>query len=379
MTAWRVAVAATVLAIWAQAQTPAPVLRILEPTIDTIMTGEVAFRIGLTGATATQVQVQVDGVEVCRIEQPPFQCTWDAGRRLDARTVRVVVMTSEGQRLTAGLRTKGVLVSDRSDVVAILVSAHVTDGRGRFVPGLTAADFRVLEDGVEQKVTLLDTGEGGAEILVALDVSGSMEPAMDDLKAVVRDFLGRLRPELDRTTLAGFNSAFFVLADRNADRAAQMLAIDELGPSGGTAIYDTIISGAEVVAAHPGRRALVVFTDGDDMSSRSTLESARAALHAQDALLYLVATGKADSDPTLRRRLSDLADETGGAAYFSRRLSGTAEHFREIVQDLRQQYLLSFSPERPLGDGKWRTLKVEVKNKSLRVRARSGYFANRRD
>jgi Ca-activated chloride channel family protein len=132
------------------------------------------------------------------------------------------------------------------------------------------------------------------------------------------------------------------------------------------------------VGAQLGRRAIVVFTDGDDVSSRATIEAARSALHANDTLLYLVATGKAERDPSLRRRLSDLAIETGGAAYFAGRLSGTVEHFRDIVQDLSQQYLLSFSPARALGDGKWRALNVQLRNKSLRVRARSGYFATKR-
>jgi VWFA-related protein len=95
-------------------------------------------------------------------------------------------------------------------------------------------------------------------------------------------------------------------------------------------------------------------------------------------LLYLVATGKADADSQLRRNLSHLALETGGNAYFGNRLSAVAPHFREIVEDIAQQYLLSFSPDKALGDGKWRRITVETKNKALRVRARSGYFAIRR-
>jgi VWFA-related protein len=288
-----------------------------------------------------------------------------------------VAITAAGQRLVAAVRTKSVLVSDRSEVDAILVTAHVTDGNGRFVPGLKAEDFRLFDDGAAQPVTMLDAGEGGAEVLLALDVSGSMAPNMDDLKAVALDFLDRLRP-IDKITLGGFNSAFFVFAGRDADRAARRRAIADMNASGGTAIYDTLISASDLVGAQTGRRAIVVFSDGDDVSSRSTLETAREALHAQDTLLYLVATGKADADSQLRRSLSQLALEMGGNAYFGNRLSAVAPHFREIVEDIAQQYLLSFSPAKPLGDGKWRRLTLEMKNKSLRVRARSGYFATRR-
>ena len=357
--------------------TSVPTLRLLEPTEDTILTGLFTFRIGMTGATLQSLVFQVDGVDVCRRTEPPFECTWDAGSRLGQREVRVVAMTTAGQRLVAAVRTKGVLVSDRSDVDAILVTAHVTDANGRFVPGLKAGDFRLFEEGILQQITMLDAGEGGAEILLALDVSGSMAPNIDDLKTVALDFLDRLRP-IDKVTVAGFNSAFFVLAGRDADRATRRRAISDLNASGGTAIYDTLISAADLVGQQPGRRAIVLFSDGDDVSSRSTLETAREALHARDTLLYLVATGKADADMQLRRALSQLARETGGNAYFGSRLSDVAPHFREIVQDIAQLYLLSFSPDKPLGDGKWRRIAVEMKNKDLRVRARSGYFAIRR-
>jgi VWFA-related protein len=355
----------------------APTFRLLEPTEDTILTGLVTFRIGMTGATLQTLVFQVDGVEICRRTEPPFECTWDAGSKLGQREVRAVAMTATGQRLVAAVRTKGVLVSDRSEVDAILVSAHVTDGNGRFVPGLKAGDFRLLEEGIPQQITLLDAGDGGAEVLLALDVSGSMAPNIEDLQMVALDFLDRLRP-IDKVTVAGFNSAFFVIAGRDSDRATRRRAIADLNASGGTAIYDTLVSAAELVGQQPGRRAIVVFSDGDDVSSRSTLETAREALHARDTLMYLVATGKADADSQLRRSLSQLALETGGNAYFGNRLSALAPHFREIVDDIAQQYLLSFSPDKPLGDGKWRRLTVEMKNKALRVRARSGYFATRR-
>ena len=349
-------------------------LRLLEPTDETFLTGPVTFRVGLSGGTLKELVIQVDGVEVCRRTSPPFECQWNAGPKLDPRVVRAVAILATGERLVSSVRTKGVKVSDRSDVASVLVSSHVTDSNGRFVKGLTADDFRLLEDGVPQKVNLLDAGEGGAEIMLALDLSGSMANETDDLRLVATEFLDRLRP-VDKPTLMGFNSAVFVLAARDADRASRQRAIAELSASGGTAIYDSIITGAEQLAAHPGRRAMVVFTDGDDQSSRSTLESARAALHSQDSLLYLVSTA---SETERRRDLSRLAMETGGTAYFAGRLSGTARHFREIVDDIAQQYLLAFSPEKPLGDGKWRRLTVEMKNRNLRVRARSGYFATKR-
>lgn len=369
----------TLVALSPQApQAPVPAsVRIIEPTADTVLVGDVLLRAALVGGTVRELVFQVDGVEVCRLTSAPLECHWNAGSRLGARVVRAVAILDDGRRLPAvQVRTKGVAVNDATEVDSVLVTAHVTDSSGRFVPNLKAADFRVLDDGLPQQVTLLDSGEGGAEVLIALDVSGSMGSQMDELRMVVRDFLERLRP-VDRVTIAGFNSAFFRVAERGADRETQRRAIAELEASGGTAIFDTIISGSELLGAHVGRRVLVVFTDGEDMNSRATIDAARASLHGADTLLYLVASG-ADGDPEQRRRLTQLSLETGGASHYASRLRDTQQYFRDIVEDLSRQYLLAFSPTRPLGDGKWRKLTVELRDPSLRIRARGGYFATRR-
>jgi Ca-activated chloride channel family protein len=296
---------------------------------------------------------------------------------VSARVVRAVATLDDGRRLPVAIRTKGVTVSETSHVDSVTVTALVTDSRGRFVSGLTADDFRILDEGVPQKVVMLDAGQDGAEVVVALDLSGSMFPVLGDLQDVARDFLGRLRP-VDKVTLAGFNAGFFVIAPRDATRAALDQAIGKLDPYGGTAIFDALIAGVKILSAQTGRRAIIMFSDGDDISSRASLESARAELHGQDVVLYLVATGKADSDPVLRRSLENLCEETGGSAFFAGKLSGTVDHFREIVDDMAKQYLLAFSPEPVFSDGKFRKISVEPKDKSLRIRARTGYFAAKR-
>jgi VWFA-related protein len=356
-----------------------PVLRFLDPTDEAILVGHVLLRV----ATATlpkpvaQVVYQVDGVEACRASAPPFACRYDAGTRVSSRVVRAVVTFDDGTRLSGSTRTRGVTVVETTNVESVVVPVHVTDGRGRFVPGLTVADFALTEDDVPQRIALLSAGETGAEVLVVLDISASMAPAMPDLVRVVGGFLRTLRP-VDMVTVAAFNTGLFVLAGRDTDLEAKVTSLDRLRPWGSTAIYDTIIRGADLLRRQSGRRALVLFTDGDDVSSRATLEASRTALLEQDTLLYLVATGKAASSLDLRKRLTALALETGGAAFFAPRIGDTAEHFGEIVRDLSQQYVLSYAPERPLGDGKWRRIRLDVTRGRFTVRARSGYIATRR-
>lgn len=358
------------------AQAPPPVVRILEPRSDTLLVGESIFAAALPpDSTASQVVFQVDGVEVCRITAPPLTCRWDAGPSVRARVVRVVATLDDGRRLVATVRTRNLGFAQKSEVASVLVAAHVTDDRGRFVPGLTAADFSIVDGGKPQEVVLVSAADAGAEVLLAVDVSQSMEPAMADLRAVAAGFLDALRPA-DRVTVGVFNNGLLVVSTPDTPTVVRNAALARIEAFGTTALYDTMIEGAEILRDRPGKRALVVFTDGEDVASRASADSARTALQAQDVLLYFVGTGKAADDRALRRTLTDLALETGGAAYFEGRLRDTSPRFRDIVADLSSQYLLAFSPTVPLGDGKWRPIAVRVKNPRLRVRARQGYFAS---
>ena len=168
-----------------------------------------------------------------------------------------------------------------------------------------------------------------------------------------------------------------MLAPATADAAARQAALDKLYPTGGTALYDSMIRGIELVKAQGSPRAMLVFTDGDDDASLATLDGVRSAVQASDVVLYLVAQGRAERDAALRTQLTKVVAETGGAAYFAPRMSNVREHFAEIVADLAHQYVLVYTPKRDLGDGAWRKIAVQVDDKDhhYTVRARQGYFA----
>jgi|SoiMethySBSTD1v2_1073268.scaffolds.fasta_scaffold260967_2 Mg-chelatase subunit ChlD len=363
------------------AQAAPPSVRIIAPTSDSMLIGPSDFVAEIIpGSLAVRdVVFQVDGVQVCKIERAPYRCQWDAGDRTNARSVRVVATPVEGVRFAAAVRTKGLHMAQSSGVDSVVVTAHVTDDRDKFVDGLPLGAFRVLEDGVEQKVTSMLSEDAPINLLMALDVSGSMAPAVGELRAAASSFLQALRPK-DRVTLAGFNNGLFVLAPATADSPARLAALEGLLPSGGTALYDSMIRGVELIRSQSTPRAMVVFSDGDDVSSLGTLETARMAIQGADAVLYFIAQGKADRDPALRASYQQLARETGGDAYLSTRMSAVREHFAEIVEELAHQYVLVYTPKRDLGDGAWRKIAVQVQDKDRKynVRARQGYFALKR-
>ncbi len=356
----------------------APVLTIVRPTADEYLLGPTELVADVSPQTIHVVDVTfvVDGKQICKVTSRPFKCAYDAGSGTASRTVRVRATFPSGDPLTETVRTKGYNFAHAVAVEAILVSVHVTDDRGRFVEGLQQPQFKVLEDGVPQDVTSFLSENAAGSLLLALDISGSMSPAVGELTSATSQFLKSLRPT-DRVTLTGFSNSLFVLAPATADAAARQAALEQLHPAGGTALYDSMIRGVELLKPQSSPRAMVVFTDGDDDASLATLDGVRSALQSNDVVLYFIAQGRAEHDQALRAELAKVAIETGGAAYFSSRMSSLQEHFANIVADLSHQYVLFYSPKRELGDGAWRKIAVQVQDgdRKLTVRARQGYLA----
>jgi Ca-activated chloride channel family protein len=367
-------------ALPASHQTP-PELVILSPQPDTVLKGQtvLAAEVRPADVPVREVVFYVSGERACVVAVLPFRCLWEAGGAGTARDIRVEAQLADGTRLVRALRTRGAAPSFRASADSVLLTVHVRDRNKRFIRGLDASSFRVLEDGVPQEVLSFSSDAVASDILVALDVSGSMQPALAELKAAAAGFLSSLRPA-DAVTLAAFNTSLFVLSPHGSAPATRLAALDGLRASGSTALYDVMIQGADLMKNSGARRAMVMLTDGDDISSRSSLSGARMALQSSDVVLYVIAQGKAASDAKLRDQINTLALETGGAAFLAPRMSELKDHFAEIVEELTSQYVLGYAPRRPFGDGGWRQITVETtdRNKHYEVRARQGYLAVRR-
>ena len=257
-----------------------------------------------------------DGQQVCTREAPPFECPWDAGKNVAAHHVRALAILRDGRRLVANVRTKGARFAPAVEVEVVQVAATVTDKGGRFVKGLGRDVFRIFEDGVRQPVTHF-IGEGTArELVVAVDMSGSMEDAMPACRAAVKQFLAGLRPD-DQLTLLAFNDNVFTLAARETDPAARQRAVDRLAPWGGTALHDVVLRSLDLLDRQRGRRALVLFTDGEDRSSHATVEDVERRVEMSAAPIYVIAQGKGMRERELKRGLDRLADVSGGRAFFT--------------------------------------------------------------
>ena len=162
---------------------------------------------------------------------------------------------------------------------------------------------------------------------MAVDISGSMTTSMPMLKRAVKEFLVAV-PAKDQVTLLGFNDSVFALTRKTTDPAERVRAVDRLAPWGATALYDVIVRGVDMLGRQVGRKALVVFSDGEDQGSHVSLEDVERRLQASDVTLYIIAQGRGISQDYLRKTMHRLTAPTGGRDVHDRQRRSAARRIR---------------------------------------------------
>lgn len=251
------------------------------------------------------------------------------------------------------------------------VYATVTDPRGQLVEGLTAADFRVSEDGVPQTITAFAAGEFPLSVAVAIDRSFSMTDRRLALaKAAAGALVDALAPG-DQVMVVAIGSDSETLVPLAADKAAAHRAIDGIARWGTTPLHDAVIAAIETVGPAPGRRALVLLSDGSDRGSEATAADAVALARRRDVLVYPIAV--ASPRPPV---FAELASVSGGRSASGKDVAELRNVATGIARELRHQYLLGYVPARAASAGSgWRSIDVHVMREGTLVRARDGYFA----
>lgn len=258
-----------------------------------------------------------------------------------------------------------------SSVSAVEVYVSVTDSTGMPVRGLTRDDFELAEDSKPQSISTFVAGGFPLTVALALDASFSMAGRpLQAVKAAARAFLGALRPE-DESLIVGMSSRVEVVAAADAPRLRQVNAVDGLTAWGTTTLYDSVIASIDAVDASRGRRALVILSDGDDRYSGATADETLMRARRSNVMVYPVALGR--ERPEI---FSELSSITGGRSYHSRDYKGVEQILVGIAEQLREQYLLGYTPTRPpvTGSSEWRSIKVVVRRPGVSVRARDGYY-----
>ena len=265
----------------------------------------------------------------------------------------------------------------RIDVVQVTVS--VTDASGRLITGLTQGDFQVFEDGVEQTITQFTDKRVPVSLGMLLDASDSMRgQAVIDARDAFDRFVGDLLLSEDEVFVATFNHMPRLLTKWTMPPMSLRGRLNELKPSGGTAIYDALADTSRLFEQRVNlRAAMIVVSDGADTASDRSLLQTIEVIRRNDAFVYAIAIDAPDGRESTRvnpEALRDITSLTGGYTEVVKSAGDLGPATERIADELNKQYTIGYSSSKP-PDGSWRPLRVRVRTGGYFVRARRGYFA----
>ena len=273
----------------------------------------------------------------------------------------------------------------RSRIDLVTMGVTVTDRRGAVLTDLTRDDFEIREEGRPQAITSFARGDGDGEALplhlgLLFDTSGSMGEDIKLARSAAIRFLNTLRDAVDMT-LVDFDTEVRVARYGQRDFPRLVERIRGRQPDGWTAMYDALGVYLDGAAEDDGRKILVLYSDGGDTRSTITFSDAMTLVRASDVTIHTV--GFLENQPGSARigqrmRLMEIAETTGGQAFFPSAMKDVEAAYEKIVAQIRSQYTIGYTSSNTAQDGRWRRVDIRVTRpglRDLRVQSRKGYFA----
>jgi Ca-activated chloride channel homolog len=263
----------------------------------------------------------------------------------------------------------------------VALYATVTDSDKRLVPDLVESDFEVYDNGKLQAITSFDNRPLPITVVVMLDSSGSMTLALDLVKSAAEQFLLRMMPE-DQGMVGAFNDKIQFLPDAfTSSRDELIRSLKNLDFGYPTRLYDAVSESMTQLNGIPGRKVVLVFTDGDDNASKVGSGDVTDRARAEDVMIYSVGlenvyfNGQQKVRSSPDRGLKRMSEETGGGFFLLKKTDELGATFTRVAQELHSQYVLGFTPQTL--DGKIHKIDVKIKEKpSMMARARKSYVAS---
>ena len=278
---------------------------------------------------------------------------------------------------------QGAMITLHARVNEVNVLFIATDKHGKFVRDLTQNDFSILDDHKPPQAILNFRRETDLPLHLGLlvDVSGSVDSRFDFEQNAATSFLQHtLRAGFDKAFIVGFNSHSQTAQDFTDNVQLLSAGVHRLHDGGGTALYDAVYHACKEKFLkdrpdHPVRKAIVIVSDGED--NQSEISKAQAIEMAQRAEVIIYAISTDDSGLVMRgdKVLEQLAEATGGRAFFPFKMKDITHSYAAIEDELRSQYVVSYKPANFDADGRYRSIEISSLKKDLQVRARKGYFA----
>ncbi len=263
-----------------------------------------------------------------------------------------------------------------------LVPLHVSviDKNGKLITNLPQSAFKVYEDNVEQPLKIFNREDVPVSMGLIIDNSGSMREKRPKVAAAALELIKDSNPQ-DEVFIVDFNDVAYLDQPftNNLKKLEQVL--DKIDTRGGTAMRDAISTSIDYAKREgkKSKKVLLVITDGNDNTSEETLEQLFRKAHQSEVLIYCIGLLN-DEEPrearAAKRALNELATASGGLVYYPKSLSEVETITPQIAHEIRNQYILAYTPTNPVLDGKFRAIKVTVKAPgNPTVRTRNGYYA----
>jgi Ca-activated chloride channel family protein len=270
------------------------------------------------------------------------------------------------------------------NVNLVVLHTSVLDDRGKFVEGLTQDNFRVYEDKVEQKLSIFKREDIPVSMGLVIDNSGSMRDKRPRVNEAALTLVQNSNPQ-DEAFVVNFNDDFYLDLDKDFTNSIPELkeALERIDARGSTALYDAVIGSLDhLKKGGKEKKVLLIVTDGEDNTSRNSLEKTIREIQRTDTVIYtigLLGQESKKSAKTARKALVAIAQASGGVAYFPENVEDVHTICEQVAHDIRHQYTLAYYPSNSTRDGSFRSVHVDVipprGHGKLLARTRNGYYA----
>jgi VWFA-related protein len=270
------------------------------------------------------------------------------------------------------------------DVNLVVLHTTVIDDRGRFADGLKEENFRVYEDKVEQKLSVFKREDIPVSMGLVIDNSGSMRDKRPRVNEAALTLVQNSNPS-DEAFVVNFNDDFYLDLDKDFTSSIPELkeALERIDSRGSTALYDALIGSMDhLKKASKDKHVLLVVTDGEDNTSRNSLEKTIREIQKTDTVIYtigLLSEENKKAKTKARKALREIAEASGGLAFFPENVDDVHNICEQVAHDIRNQYTLAYYPTNTRRDGTFRAVSVTVipphGRGKLVARTRNGYYA----
>ena len=323
-----------------------------------------------------RLEFRLNGRLVAEVAQEPFVATVPYKPEDEHDFVTATAYLADGHAAEDVRWVVAPENEERVDVRWVQLAVAVEDAARRPVAGLTETDFSLFEDGAPRELLRFETAaDAPLQVLLAVDTSASMTKTMDEVRSAALGFLRSALQPRDRAAVLTFADRAVLATELTADEEALKRALATLSADRGTALWDAMIQALVYLQGARGQGAVILLSDGKDQTSRFTFDQVLEMAQRASIGVYTIGV-RVGLDPGARRNLCKLAEGTGGRCFFAGDGSTLADAYREIENDLRRRYILTFEADSSSAAATrgFHRLEVKLKDPKLRARSSLGYW-----